>query len=178
MKSRRIRFRRARMKIRMVLFVDYLNIEAICDSALSSQAKAVKAINRIIDVERILTDLGTIEAKFAFVPDHRMKAAMELSSKFRYLLFVCPPSFSKNTIMADERRYKDKDLVDVRMSNLSNAISIWGQDITHIAFVTGDGDFVDAVDVAHTHQKKVIVAADERHLSSALANVADKVIFM
>ena len=152
-------------KPRFVLLADFSNIENV----LASSQKAVEAI---VSLERSLSDLGTIEAKFTFVPFHRLNEASALSALHRHLLVACPRHLRNGAEMG-----KDKDLVDARMSNLSNIISLFG-DVSHIAFVTGDGDFVDAISFAHDHGKKVLVAAPTGHLSRALERTADELIFM
>ncbi|QQG46113.1 MAG: NYN domain-containing protein [Candidatus Niyogibacteria bacterium] len=152
-------------KPRLVLLVDFVNIE----TTLMSASKAVDAI---VGLEGPLVNIGTIEAKFSFIPSHRLDGALVLSLIYRHLLIVCPRNLHNGV-----DKTKDKDLVDARMSNLVNIIALFNDDISHIVFVSGDGDFLDAACYAKDHGKKVVVAAPMGHLSRALEKVADEIIF-
>jgi len=151
-----------------VMLVDWSNL------AESLNYEAV--IDKLIDLEKNLIENNTIiEAKFAFIPEHKIEAARKLSTIYRYICIVCPRSFNDRN---NNPIFKDKDTVDALLTKLGEFISLCNSWITHLVLVGGDGDFVELAMYAKNHGKKFIVASLPGQLSRALEETADDLIIL
>ena len=152
-------------KPRILMVVDWSNI-------LHNIGSSLGAIREILDIEKKLFHTGDIEAKFLFVPDNEVDLVGTLASTHRYFVIACPPTLSKNG------HYKEKDGVDARMTHLIHILALFNSDITHVAILSGDGDFTDAAVYAKNHGRRVIVACLLKSLSTELEDVVDKMMLM
>jgi len=151
-----------------VMLVDWSNL------AESLNYEAV--IDKLINLEKKLVENNTIiEAKFVFIPEHRVEAARKLSTIYRYICIVCPRSFNDRN---NNPIFKDKDTVDALLTKLGEFISLCSSWITHLVLVGGDGDFVELAMYAKNHGKKFIVASLPGQLSRALEKTADDLIIL
>jgi hypothetical protein len=147
-------------KNHLLLLVDWENV-----------ARAAAIEGKILDIEKLCEEcleVGFLEFKFIFAPDHLVSYRMPTRSIYNrgFYIITCPSKYGENEL-------KEKDRVDTIMSEIGKKF-IERSDITHIVIVTHDGDFTRLSNIAKDHRKKIIAIAGE-NISFLLKQVVDVV---